>query len=92
MFPQRNIHEYTWTSSGVKTHSHIDHILVDSGRYSSVQSFRAADCNTKYSLVVTKMKARLTVNKDRSQRFRMESKEQSCVRPELGLQLWKIWV
>jgi hypothetical protein len=29
MFPQCNIHKYTWTSSDGKTHNQIDHILVD---------------------------------------------------------------
>jgi hypothetical protein len=29
MFPHRNIHKYTWTSSDGKTHNKIDHILVD---------------------------------------------------------------
>jgi exonuclease III len=29
MFPHRNIHKYTWTSTDWKTHNQIDHILVD---------------------------------------------------------------
>jgi hypothetical protein len=101
MFPHRNIHKYTWTSPGGKTHSQIDHILVDRRRHWNVldvRSFRAADCGSDHYLVVAKVRERLAVNKQRSQRFDMESfnlkklnevegKEQF----QIGLQLWKIW-
>jgi hypothetical protein len=36
MFPHRNIHKYTCTSSDGKTHNQIDHILVDRRRHSNV--------------------------------------------------------
>jgi hypothetical protein len=45
MLPYRNIHKYTWTSPDGKTHSQIDHILIDRRRHSNVldvQSFMAA--------------------------------------------------
>jgi len=29
MFPNRNIHKYTWTSTDGKTHNQIDHVLVE---------------------------------------------------------------
>jgi hypothetical protein len=29
MFPNRNIHKYTWTSPDEKPHNQSDHILVD---------------------------------------------------------------
>jgi hypothetical protein len=44
VFPQRNIHKYTWTSPDGKTHNQIGHILVDRRRHSNVfdvRSFRA---------------------------------------------------
>jgi hypothetical protein len=37
-----------------------------------VRSYRAADCDTGHYLVVAKVKERLAVNKQRSQRFHME--------------------
>jgi len=43
MFPHRNIHKYTWTSTDGKTDNQIDHILIDRRWHSSVldvQSFR----------------------------------------------------
>jgi hypothetical protein len=75
MFPHRNIHKYTGTSPDGKTHNQIDHFLVDRRRLSSVlnvRSFRAADCDTDHYLVVAKVRERLAVNKQRSQRFYME--------------------
>jgi hypothetical protein len=59
----------------VKTQNQIDHILVDRRRHSNaldVRSFRAADCESNHYLVVAKVKVRLAVNKQRSQRFDME--------------------
>jgi hypothetical protein len=32
MFPHHNIHKYSWTSPDGKTHSEIDHILIDRRR------------------------------------------------------------
>jgi hypothetical protein len=75
MFAHRNIHKYTWTSPDGKTHNQIDRIIVDRRRHSSVldvRSFREADCDTDYNLVVAKVRERLAVNKQRSQRFHME--------------------
>jgi hypothetical protein len=51
MFPNRNIHKYTWTSPDGKTLNQIDHILVDRRRHSNVldvRTFRAADCDTDH--------------------------------------------
>jgi hypothetical protein len=75
MFPHPNIHKYTWTSPDGKTHNQIHHILVDRRRHSNVLDFRlhrAADCVTDHYLVVAKVRGRLAVNKQRSQRFHME--------------------
>jgi hypothetical protein len=49
--------------------------LVDRRRLSSVldvRSFRAADCDTDHYLVVAKVRERLAVNKQTSQRFHIE--------------------
>jgi hypothetical protein len=114
IFSHRSIHKYTWTSPDGKTLNQIDHILVDRrnqidhilvDRHSSaldVRSFRAADCDSDHCLVVAKVRERLAVNKQRSQRFNterfnlkklnnVEGKEQIVLRSQIGLQLWKIW-
>jgi hypothetical protein len=72
MFPLRNIHKYTRTSPDGKNHNQIDLILVDRRRHSSVldvRSFRAADCDSDHYLVVAKVRERLAVNNQRSQKF-----------------------
>jgi len=72
MFPHRNIRKYIWTSPDGNTHKQIDHILIDRRRQSSilnVESFRGADCDTEYYLVVAKLSERLAVNKKATQRF-----------------------
>jgi hypothetical protein len=49
--------------------------LTDRQRHCSVldgQSLRAPDCDTDHYLVVVKVRERLAVNKQRSQRFDME--------------------
>jgi hypothetical protein len=78
MFPHRNIHKHTLTSPDEKTHNQIDHILVDGRKHSNIldfRSYRAADCDTDHYLVGAKVSERLTVNKQKSHRFHMESKK-----------------
>jgi len=72
MFPHRNIHKYIWTSPDGKTHNRIDHILIDRRWHLSildVQSFRGADCDTDYYLVVAKVRERLAVSKQATHMF-----------------------
>jgi len=72
IFPHRNIHKYTWTSSDGKTHNQIDHVLIGMRWHSSVldvRSFRGADCDTEHYLVIAKVKKRLAAGKQAAQRF-----------------------
>jgi hypothetical protein len=58
MFPIRNIHKYTWISPDGKTHSQIDHVLIDIRQHSNlvnVRLFRGADCDNDHYLVVAKL-------------------------------------
>jgi len=41
MFPHRNLHKYTWTSSDGKTHEQIDHTLIDSRWHSGILDVRS---------------------------------------------------
>jgi len=55
-----------------KTHNQIDHILIDRRRHSSIldiRSFRGADCDTDHYLVVAKLRERLAVCKQATQKF-----------------------
>jgi hypothetical protein len=104
IFPHCSIHKYAWTSPVGETHNQIDHILVEKRKHLNVldvRSFRAADCDSDHYLVVAKVRERLTVNKQRSQRFHMErfkfeklnkveGKKQYCAELKIGLQLCKI--
>jgi endonuclease/exonuclease/phosphatase family metal-dependent hydrolase len=75
MFSHPNIHKVTWTSPDGKTHNHIDHILIDRRRHSSildVQSFRAGDCDSDHYRVVAKIKEKLAVSKRTTHKVHME--------------------
>jgi hypothetical protein len=50
MFPHRNIHKYTWTSPDGKSHSQIDHILVDRRRHSNVLDVPSTTTTTIFTL------------------------------------------
>ena len=72
MFPHRNFHKYAWTSPDEKIHNQFDHILINRRWYSSIldiRSFRGADCDTDYYLVVEKVRLKLAVSKQASQIF-----------------------
>jgi len=72
MFPHWNIHKYTWTFPDGKTHNQIDHVLIDRRWHLSVRdvrSFRGADCDTDHYLVISKVRERLAVGKQATQRF-----------------------
>jgi hypothetical protein len=75
MLPHQHFRKYIWTSSDGGTHNHIDHILIDMRWHSSilnVRSFRGADCDTDYYLVVAKVRERLAVSKQEAQKFHAE--------------------
>jgi hypothetical protein len=75
MFSHRNIRKYTWTSPDEKTNNQIDHIWIDRKWHSSildVQSCRVPDCDTDYYLVFAKVKERLAISKQDSQKLVLE--------------------
>jgi hypothetical protein len=66
--------ECSWTSPDGKTHTQIDHILVDRRRHSNifdVRSHRAAYSDTHHYLLVAKVRERLVDNEQRSHRLHM---------------------
>ena len=72
MFPHRNLHKYTWTSPGGKTHNQTDNILIERRWHSSildVRIFREADCDTDDYLVVAKVRESLAASKQTAQKF-----------------------
>ena len=72
MFPHRNVQNYNWNFPGGKTHSQVDHILIDRRRHSSildVRYFGAANCDSDHYLVVAKVRERLAVSKKTAQNF-----------------------
>jgi hypothetical protein len=93
MFPHRNIHKFTCTSSDGKTHNQIDHILIYRRWHSSildVRSFRAADYDTDHYQMVSKFRESLAVSKETMHRVHtdrfslknlneVERREQYCV-------------
>jgi hypothetical protein len=71
-FPHPNIHKYLLTSPYGNIYNQIDHIPIDRRRHSSVldvQSFRAADCDLDYYLVVATIRERIAVNKQGSHKY-----------------------
>jgi len=72
VLPHLNIHKYTWTSPDGKIHNQIDHVSIDRRWHSSVldvRSFSGADCDTDPYLVIAKVRERLEVGKQATQRF-----------------------
>jgi hypothetical protein len=66
------VNKYTCIYPNGKTHNHIDHVLVERRWHSGifyVRSFRGADCDTDHCLVVAKIRERLAVSKQASQKF-----------------------
>jgi hypothetical protein len=91
---------YTWTSTDGKTNNQIDHVLIDRKRQSSildVRSFRGADCDTDHYRVVAKVRERLAVSKQGTQKFdrerfnlrKQQVKKNIRLRLQTGLQLWR---
>jgi hypothetical protein len=72
MFPQWNIHNYTWTSPDGKTHNWIDHKLIDRRWHLSILNvwpFRGGDSDTDHYLVIANVWERLAVSKQEAQKF-----------------------
>ena len=72
MFHHRNIHKYTWTSFDGKAHNEIEHVFIDRRWQSSVldmRSFRGAECDLDHYLVIEKIKEKLALCKQATQRL-----------------------
>ena len=95
MFPHQNFHKYAWTSPDEKIQNQFDHILINRRWYSSIldiRSFRGADCDTDYYLVVEKVRLKLAVSKQASQIFevvRWNLGNSIILRSQRGSRLWR---
>jgi len=95
MFRHRNIHKNTWTSPDGKIHNQIDHVLIGGRWHSSVldvRSFKGADCDTDYHLVITKVRERLAVGKQAAQgfdrqRFNLKKLNETEVREQYQIEI-----
>jgi hypothetical protein len=73
MFLHHNIRKFTWISPVGKNHHQTDYILIDRRWHSiilNVRSFRGADCDTDYYLMVAKVRERLAVSRQAAQSFK----------------------
>jgi hypothetical protein len=78
-----------------KTHNHIDNVLIDRLRHSSildVQPFRAADCDSEHYLVVAKMWDRQAMNQQGSHKFHMERYNLKKLNKVEGKQKYRVGV
>jgi hypothetical protein len=64
-----SIHKFVCTDVSGKTYSQIDYILTDR----RCLIFQRVDCDTDHYLVVVKVRERLAVWKQATQKFHMES-------------------
>jgi len=75
MFPHRNFHKYTWTYPDGKTDNQTDHILIERKQHTSISDvrfFRRIYCDSDHYLVVAKVRERLAVSKQATQKFDAE--------------------
>ena len=71
-YPHRDIRKYNWTSPDGKAHNQIEHTLINRRLYSSileVRAFSGADCVTDHCMVVAKVRERLAVSKEKTEKF-----------------------
>ena len=66
LFPHKKIHKVTWTSPDLHTKNQIDHIAISRRWRRTLEDTRAkngADVGSDHSLLVAKLKARITATK-----------------------------
>ena len=93
MFPNKDVHKYTWTSPDGQYRNQIEHVAIRSQFNRSVQDtrvHRGADVGSDHNLVITKIKLMLNNTGKKQEgitRFEESKLREPVIRQQLQLEL-----
>jgi hypothetical protein len=99
MLPQHNIHKFTSLHLLMdRLNDQIDHSLIDRRWHSNVLDIRpsrVADCDSDHYLVVSKLRERMAVSKQRfnlKELNEVEGKGSIVLKSQIGSQRWETYL